>query len=137
MTTTTDSTKPAAPAKTWGAMTATERLAQKIAYLRFNYGSQHALTQAAERGDIDAFRRAGAHFTEYMDAVVVDIIDAPDGPLETQLREARMRNAQLHEQLRRLVTLIDAGTSAISRALQETGAVRDARATVAQNPNQH
>lgn len=67
--------------KTWGEMTATERLAAKVGYIQYNYGPKHPLTKAAECGDIAAFRKAGTHITEMMDTVVVGIIDAADDSL--------------------------------------------------------
>lgn len=60
-------------------MIAAERMRASIGYLQYNYGLDHPLTRAAERGDIAAFRAAGRHVTEMMDARVVEIIDAPDG----------------------------------------------------------
>lgn len=59
-------------------MTAQQLLANRLAYIQYNYGKDHPLTVAAERGDIAAYRSAGAHFTEMMDVVVASIVDAHD-----------------------------------------------------------
>ncbi|EMB2824041.1 TPA: hypothetical protein ACPH4X_003824 [Pseudomonas aeruginosa] len=59
-------------------MNAQQLLANRRAYIQYNYGNGHPLTVAAERGEIEGFRSAGTHITEMMDAVVVSIIDAQD-----------------------------------------------------------
>ncbi|WP_413460735.1 hypothetical protein [Herbaspirillum huttiense] len=57
-------------------MTALELMKSKLPYIQFNYGKEHPLTIAAQTGDVEAFRAAGAHITEMMDTTVVAIIDA-------------------------------------------------------------
>lgn len=63
------------PSKQWNLMTARERMAAKLEYLRRNLGPDHVLTLAAESGDVQTFRRY-ASAMPIGDPMVAAILDA-------------------------------------------------------------
>jgi hypothetical protein len=50
-------------------------LIRRLPYLDYNYGRAHALTVAAECGDLAGFLAAGRHATELTDIVVSGLCD--------------------------------------------------------------
>jgi|GEM_PF-6992516 hypothetical protein len=63
------------PSKQWSLMTASERMAAKLEYLRRNLGPVHVLTLAAESGDVQTFRRH-ASAVPIGDPTIAAILDA-------------------------------------------------------------
>lgn len=50
-------------------------LVRCLPYLDYNYGRNHPLTIAAERGDLATFRQHSRHITQMMDIRVADLCD--------------------------------------------------------------
>ena len=70
------------------AVRAQAELIRRLPYLDYNYGRQHALTVAAELGDMAGFLEAGRHATEMTDVVVAGLCDTVSAAL------ARVTGAQ-------------------------------------------
>ncbi|MBB4867415.1 hypothetical protein HNP46_006328 [Pseudomonas nitritireducens] len=66
--------------KNWNELHSAAELAeylksQGLDYCLVNYGEGHALTKAAEAGDLEAFRAAGASITALQDVKVAGLVD--------------------------------------------------------------